>query len=516
MKKSDIPLTGLAGLKAHYKDDLLAGFGVSLIALPLSLGVAMASGVPPLAGMITAIIGGLIASRIGGTFVTISGPAAGLIVVTYGAVEVMGYANALGAILIAGAIMVLFGFLKVGKLGDYFPSAAVRGMLAAIGFIIIIKQLYPSFGLAAPKEELLTLAAMVPESIGNANSIAVFVSLITIAILFIHPLINFRPIRFIPAPMWVLIATIPLTATVWSGQVEMIELPHRIFGKEGIQLPSFGMIGESFFWTSVLAFALVSSLETMLSAKAIDKLDPYKRTSDLNKDLIAMGTGSTIASVIGGLPMISAIVRSSANLNNGAKTQWSNFFHGVFILLYLLIGVSVIEMIPIAALAAMLVYTGFKLASPKMFRLMFRIGMLEFLVFIVTIVAVLATDILVGIAIGLLLNYLLILRRGVKLKSLFVSTVDPQLLDSKRIFYMHGVHFFSNYLSLKKKLDKGFLVFNEVVLDFSSVVYVDHTVLEHLYEYKRKAASNGQTLTLLNLDQLESVSSHPMSSRKKK
>jgi len=516
MKSNEVPLTGLAGLKAYFKDDIISGFSVSLIALPLCLGIAIASGVPPLAGLIAAIVGGLVASRISGTFVTISGPAAGLIVITLGAVESMNYPSALGAIVIGGAIMTLFGLLKVGKVGDFFPSAAVHGMLAAIGVIIIIKQIYPAIGVASPKGEILEVAAEIPAALMHINSYALMISGLSLAILISHPFIKIKLIKMIPAPMWVLLFTIPAAILIGTENLKMVSMPHNLFGEGGFQLPSFSEISTSAFWVAVIGFSLVSAIETMLSAKAVDSLDPYKRNSNLNQDLISMGVGSSLSAAIGGLPMISEIVRSSANVNNGAKTQWSNFFHGAFLLIYLVIGVAVIEMIPIAALAAMLVFTGFRLASPKEFKHMFQIGLMELEIFIVTLVAVLATDLLVGIAIGILFKYVLILFKGTKIKELFKANMTIEEDVTKTILYLKGSQIFSNYLSLKKKLDSATAKNKELILDFTDVDFVDHTVLSHLDDYARIAKMKGIDVHIENTDSIHPVSNHPLAARDRK
>lgn len=523
MKTNEIPKKGLAGLKAHFKDDLISGFSVSLIALPLCLGIAIASGVPPLAGLIAAIVGGIIASRISGTFVTISGPAAGLIVITLGAAEAMGgagaeagyggYPHALGAIVIGGLIMALFGVLKVGKVGDYFPSAAVHGMLAAIGIIIIIKQFFPMIGAPSPKGEILEVASDIPHAFTEMNLNAVWIALVSLAILIIHPILKVKLIKLIPAPMWVLIFTIPFAAFLGTNNLAMVEMPHNLFGEGGFQLPSFSKIGTSAFWIAVTGFALVSAIESLLSAKAVDSLDPYKRNSNLDKDLIAMGAGSSLAAAIGGLPMISEIVRSSANISNGAKTQWANFFHGVFLLIYLLIGVFIIEMIPIAALSAMLVFTGFKLASPKEFKHMFQIGLMELEIFVVTLVAVLMTDLIIGIAIGIIFKYVLLLFKGTKFNELFKSHSEITHKGKSKTIHLKGSQIFSNYLSLKKKLDSGVEKYDELILDFTGVQFVDHTVMEHLENYARLAKLNGKDVHIENADQMHPVSNHPLAAR---
>jgi len=529
MKTTQLPKKGLAGLKAHFKDDFISGFSVSLIALPLCLGIALASGVPPLAGIITAIVGGIIGSRIAGSFITISGPAAGLIVITLGAAESMGgasaasgfagYPHALGAIVIGGLIMALFGVLKVGKVGDYFPSAAVHGMLAAIGVIIIIKQIFPAIGAKGPKGEILEVASEIPNYLMHElNMSAVIVSLVSLAILIIHPILKSKIVKMIPAPMWVLIFTIPLAIYLGYDNLSMVNLDGGLLGdKHGnLALPSFAKIGESAFWIAVIGVALVSAIESLLSAKAIDSLDPYKRSSNLNKDLMAMGAGSSLAAALGGLPMISEIVRSSANVNNGAKTQWANFYHGVLLLIYVLIGVTVIEMIPVPALSAMLVYTGFKLASPAEFKHMYKVGLMELEIFIVTLIAVLATDLIIGILVGIVFKYVLVLFKGTKFNELFKSHLSIEHKDNVKIIHLKGSQIFSNYLSLKKKMDSGTEKFDEVLIDFSEVTFVDHTVVEHLEDYERNAKLKGKVVHIINIESLNPLSTHPLAARDRK
>lgn len=519
MKTSQLPKRGLAGLKAHFKDDFMAGLVVSLIALPLCLGIASASGVPPLAGVVTAIVGGILASRVSGTFVTISGPAAGLIVITLGAVESMGapgslegYPHALGAIVIGGLIMAGFGLLKVGKVGDYFPSAAVHGMLAAIGVIIMIKLLFPALGVAKPKGEILEVATEIPHALTHFNINALYITLVTLATLIIHPIIKSKIIKIIPAPMWVLIFTIPLAFYLGHTHLDMVNLDGGLLGGGGLKLPSFEKIGTSAFWVAVVGVALVSAIESLLSAKAVDSLDPYKRTSNLDKDLISMGGGSSLAAALGGLPMISEIVRSSANVNNGAKTQWANFYHGVFLLIYVIIGVTIIEMIPNAALAAMLVFTGFKLAHPKEFVHMAKIGIAEIVVFITTLGAVLATDLIIGIVIVIIATYIFVLIKGNPIGNLFKAKGDINKNELK----LNGFLTFSNYLSLKKKMDTLLKDNEEIILDFENVDFIDHTVMHHIEDYERNAILIGKNVKQINLDGLNPISAHPLAARDRK
>ncbi|MEQ8360135.1 MAG: SulP family inorganic anion transporter [Cytophagales bacterium] len=530
-------LSGLVGLKAHWKNDLLAGFIVSLIALPLCLGIALASGVPPMAGLTAAIVGGLLMSRITGSHVTISGPAAGLIVVTLGAVESMGagdalagYKFALAAIVVAGLIQVGFGLLKVGKLGDFFPSAAVHGMLAAIGVIIMVKQLFVALGTKADGggHGLFHTLAQIPEAFINMNPEIALIAIISLLILIGHSRVSFKPIKMIPAPMWVIIVTIPMAHffdlfhehhynlvgnDYVLGPKYLVHLPESVI--DGIVFPDFGMIGTGTFWMAVISIALVSSIESLLSASAVDTLDPLKRKSNLNRDMAAMGGGSAISGFLGGLPMISEIVRSSANITNGAKTQWANFFHGGFLLIFLLFGKPIIEQIPLAALAAMLIHVGFKLAAPTEFKHVWEIGKEQFLVFITTLLMVLATDLIIGIAAGILMKLILHLIHGAPLRYLFRSKLNYYEDEEKGdvgIIDLHHSAIFSNYLSLKKEIESHFDK-RHLILDFKNVNLIDHTFRTHLNELKNEWEKEGKRLEMTNKEHLIPVSDHPMAAK---
>jgi len=528
------PLTGLAGLKAHWKDDVLSGFMVSLIALPLCLGIALASGVPPMAGLTAAIVGGLLMSRITGSYVTISGPAAGLIVVTLGAVESMGggdpltgYKYALAAIVVAGVIQTIFGMLKVGKLGDFFPSAAVHGMLAAIGIIIMVKQLFVALGTKAEGHELFEVIAEIPQAVVNMNPEIALIAMVSLFILVGHSKVKFKPIKMIPAPMWVVVVAIPMShlfdlfhehhyrlvgIDYVLGPKYLVHLPENVM--DGIVFPNFGMIGSGVFWVAVVSIALVSSIESLLSASAVDTLDPYKRKSNLNRDMSAMGGGSAISGLLGGLPMISEIVRSSANVINGAKTQWANFFHGGFLLLFLLFGKPIIEQIPLAALAAMLIHVGFRLASPKEFRHVREIGRAQLVIFLTTIIMVLATDLIIGIAAGIIMKFIIHLIYGAPLKYLFRTKFDYEEEPNANhgIIHLHHSAIFSNYLSLKKEIESHHDK-DHLTIDFQDVNLIDHTFRSHLHELMEEWESEGKKIELINKDHLVPVSDHPLAAR---
>lgn len=522
MKK--VPKSGFQGLKENWKDDLKAGFSVSLIALPLCLGIAFASGVPPMAGLITAIVGGFVVSRIGGAFVTISGPAAGLIVITLGAAQNLGgagvengfagYEHALGAFLIGGLFVALFGLLKVGKFGDFFPPAAVHGMLAAIGVIIIIKQIYVAFGISPESKGIVNQLLEIPKQLPKMNLTATVISLGSLLILILHPFLKFKLVQAIPAPMWVLIFAVPMGQFLAIDNSLLVHLPKKIV--DGITMPSFEKIGESAFWVAVTGVALVSGIESLLSTIAVDSQDPYKRKSNLNKDLVGVGIGSGIAGALGGLPMISEIVRSSANINNGAKTTWANFFHAAFLLLFLLVGKSVIELIPVSALATMLVYTGFRLASPKEFKHVAQIGKAQLLIFLTTLVMVLFTDLLIGIASGIVLKIIIHVIYGTKPLNIFSAHLEmgaPSENGNAQTIVVKGALIFSNYLSFKARMNKLIEGKKLINLDFSEIKLMDHTFQTRLSPLMAEWESNGVTVTQSNLTHLKSVSEHPAAAK---
>ena len=403
------------------KADLISGFLVFLIALPLCLGISMASGVPPISGVLTAIVGGIVVSFLGSAALTIKGPAAGLIVIALGAVTELGQGNAAGGYhralavgMVAGLIQILFALTRVGVVGSLMPKAVVHGMLAAIGVIIISKQAHTLMGVSPAAKEPLHLLAEIPHSLSLLNPEVLVIGFVSLSILFGMPLLPFGWTKKIPAPMVVLATAIPLGFLFdlehqhlykwWSHNYELgpkylIQLPGSLLAS--LAYPDFSQIGSAVSIKYIVMYALVGSIESLLSVTAVDSLDPRRRTSDLNRDLLATGIGNTIASAIGGLPMISEIVRSKANIDSGAQSRWSNFFHGSFLLASLLLIPGVLHHIPMAALAAMLVFTGTRLASPKEFKHSYHIGPEQLAIFVTTMIVTLATDLLLGVGAGL-------------------------------------------------------------------------------------------------------------------
>lgn len=512
-QKKYYPADGLAGLKENFSKDALSGFMVFLLALPLSLGIAKASDFPAIFGLVTAIIGGIVVSFFAGSRLTIKGPAAGLIVIASGAVTAFGGGEtgwhlALGAIVVAGLLQIIFGIFKLGKLADFFPSAAIHGMLAAIGIIIMSKQIHILLGINPSElkgKEPLELLAMIPESIIHENSHLAEIGIACLILLIVLSYIKHQKIKKIPAPLVVLAIAIPL------GQALHIKTEGAISNfalvKIGSIFDSFkgGLINADFsalstnvstFIQYVILFALIGSLESLLTAKAIDNLDPYKRKSNFNKDLIAVGIGNTISGLLGGLAMISEVARSSANVSNGARTRWANFFHGLFLLLAVLFAVSFIEMIPNAALAAMLIFVGFKLAHPKEFKHMLHIGKSQIVIFTATVVVTLATDLLIGVGTGILLEIIVNMTNGASLKSLFKT--DITILKRNEEDYTIVINdnlLFSNILGFKKIMST---IPNEknVLIDVSNAKIIDHTSIVTLNTIVEDYKDNGGRISV--------------------
>ncbi len=548
-KKIVEPLDGLAGLKQNFSSDIVSGLLVFLLALPLSLGIAKASDFPAIYGLVTAMIGGIVVSFFAGSKLTIKGPAAGLIVIVAGSVAEFGagapigstleeigkygWQLALGAVVVAGVLQVIFGLAKLGKLSDFFPLSAIHGMLAAIGIIIISKQIHVLAGVSPMTEEgksmvePLELLQLIPNTLSNffLHKEVVIVGLVSLLIVFGWPMLKFGFLKKIPAPLIVLVVSIPLSmflnihniaADPANGVKAFTPLVHfdkGLFDILGVNVSFAGVSQVGTFIKFVIMFALVGSLEALLTVKAIDMSDPWKRKSNTNKDLIAVGIGNIIAGVLGGVPMISEVARSSANVSNGAKTRWANFFHGVFILLFLIFAVTFSDLIPSSALAAMLIGVGYKLAHPREFGHMAKIGMDQVIVFIATIIVTLATDLLIGIAAGILIKLMIHLYHGAPIANLFSakSKIEGNTLK------VSGAAIFSNYIGIKKNIDT-FKLDQDVIFDVRDCKLVDHSVIENLYHIKDDFETEGGSFTILGIDEFKPVmrSTHKYSAIHKK
>lgn len=515
----EIPKGNLDGFKTHTKHDVLSGFLVFLIALPLCLGISLASGYPAVAGIFTAIVGGLVATFISDSELTIKGPAAGLIVIALGCVQDFGftggvdpakdfqaYRMALGVGVVAGVYQIILGLFRVGILVNLFPKAAIHGLLASIGIIIISKQFPVLMGLN-PQGSPLELLAGIPSFIINMNPKVGMIGIMGIIIVLGYGYIKNPKLKIIPAPMLMLLITVPI-GTVLAvgvegsytfndhiyklGQKFLVNVPGNLLN--AVTFPDFSGITTETGIKYTILFAIIGSLEGVLSAKAIDGIDPWGRKTNLDRDLLATGIANTMSAFIGGLPMISEIVRSKANIDNGAKTRFANFYHGMFLLICVALVPSVINQIPLAALAALLVITGYRLASPHEFMSIYREGKDQFIVFVSTILGVLATDLLKGLAIGIGVRIVIHFIRGGSIFRLNAKIIPER--DQSVTIFLRGSIIFSSWIPLRQDLQRFLKEGKRVTLDITETKLVDRRVMSRVDEWTKKFKENGLELSV--------------------
>lgn len=512
--------------KSVWKTDMVCGFLVFLLALPLSLGIAKASGFPAAMGVLTAMIGGLVTVFFRVSPLSIKGPAAGLITIAAAAVlefggDEQGWKTASAVIVVMALLQVLFGFLKFGSLSDIFPHSAVHGMLAAIGLIIIAKQIPVLLG-DDPKlyagESPIELLLDIPKFILHAHWHIAAIGVVGLIIMFGLQALKINFLKKVPAPMIVLIVAVPMTIFWHFRQTEpsySLVTIGDFWGSLNMNA-DFSAIGTFTFWKYVVMFLFVSSLESLLTVKAVDSLDPYKRHSNYNGDLIGQGFGNAIAGFLGGLPMISEVVRSSSNIGFGAKTKWSNFFHGIFLLIAMLLLIPVIEMIPNSALAAMLIYAGYRLAAPKEFIHTYQIGKEQLAIFLTTIIVTLAEDLLLGIFAGILVKMIFHVVRGVKIGRLFKAKIHLEnSANDSIIFHIEEAAVFTHLVKIHKLLDAQPRQ-KSILISFENCRLIDHSFMAFVDYYKRDYEFEGGKLELLGIDELMPVSNHPLATRVQK
>ena len=522
---ADIPIGNGSGFRRYWGPDLLSGFLVFLIALPLCLGISLACGYPAIAGIFTAIIGGIVGTVFSNSELTIKGPAAGLIVIAIGCVTDFGftagrdpvadmeaYRLALGVGVVAGAIQILFGVFRSGILGEFFPPAAVHGLLASIGVIIFAKQLPVTLGLGSEGSPL-ELLARIPSYFTDFHPQVGLIGLISLVIMFGYPFLKIPGVRAIPAPLVVVVVTVPMGLHYGLVPEFLVSVPSNMFG--ALTFPDFSGVATGTGIKYIILFSLIGSLESLLSAKAVDQIDPYRRKTNYDADLLAIGVGNTASAFVGGLPMISEIVRSKANIDNGAKTRFANMYHGMFLLVFVALAPALINQIPLAALGAMLVFTGYRLASPKEFVHMYHVGREQLVIYVATIVGVLATDLLVGIGIGILVKVLIHLVNGVPIASLFRLRVDVETGEEGSTVAVKDSAVFSTWIGLKRRLE-GLRGNSPVTVDLSETSLVDHTVMERLHEVKKEFEEGGASLEIQGLDGHRAVSEDPTAARLRK
>lgn len=485
------------------KSDLLSGTVVFLVALPLCLGIAVASGAPPFAGIITGVIGGILVGCVSGSHVSVSGPAAGLIAIVLAAIGKVGYEAFLMAVVLAGVLQVALSIAKAGSISSYFPSGVIEGMLTAIGIIIIKKEIPHAIGYDKEHEgdffsyQLTDKAdggGFFNEIIHSLNFVhhgIVSVTVVSLAILIAFQRVPvLKKIKFIPGALVVVIAGILMNqAFLWFYPAWGIEGEHLVrlpvsasfaeFVGHFIQ-PEFRAILNAEVWVIAATIAAVASIETLLCLEAGDKIDPYKRFSSANTELKAQGAGNIVAGLLGGIPMTSVIVRTSANVNAGARTKFSAIAHGVLLLLTVVFIPHLLNQIPMACLAAILLMIGLKLASPAVFRHMWHAGKFQFIPFIVTVLAVVFTDLLKGVGIGLAVSVFFILRGNMEL-AYFFKKEDHHDGDVVHMDLAQEVSFL-NKAAIKQTL-AHLPAGSKLVIDASQTVYIDYDVLELIRDF---------------------------------
>ena len=406
----------------HIGKDAPASLVVFLVALPLCLGIALASGAEPIAGLIAGIIGGLIVAPISGSHVGVSGPAAGLAVIVYDGIQEVGFEAFLLAIVIGGLAQLVLGIVRAGVVGKYFPSSVISGMLAAIGIIIFIKQIPHGFGYAGAEgttkaDKVFDVLLLLGDNISYASATATVVTFVCIAILLLWETSFMKAQKFtkvLSGSLTAVLAGIAVHLITRSGSgalttKQLVDVPtsHAATGIDPsawgslLTFPDFSAIGNSTIWILAATIAVVASLETLLCVEATDKLDPEQRITPTNRELLAQGVGNTVSGLIGGLPITQVIVRSSANIQTGNATKLSAILHGAWLLLFFLLAPTLLTYIPLGSLAAVLFVVGYKLAKPATFKRMYASGMKHFIPFVVTILAIVFIDLLKGLGIGL-------------------------------------------------------------------------------------------------------------------
>ncbi len=494
--------------KPNLKSDIIAGVVVSLVAIPLCLGIAKASNMSPFAGMIAGIIGGLIIGSVSKSNLSVSGPAAGLITIVAAGVADLGISGVLLAIIIGGLFQICLYFLKAGSIAYYFPSSVIEGMLAAIGMTIILKNL-PTLlgisGISGNEAPVYFIQRVIGHLDEHVNIIALGVGITALLAMVLWDKFKPKALKVFPGALMAVIVGIAGYLLFQSSgdksftSKELVELPviDSFYSFTNLfVLPDFGKILDSKIWVLGITIGLVASIETLLTIEATDKIDPLRRTTPTNRELLAQGIGNSLSGLIGGLPITSVIVRSKANIDAGGRTQRATITHGIILLLGALLIPRLLNMIPLASLAAILVVTGYKLANPALFKKVFKLSKHQWIPFIITVVAILYTDLLKGVGVGMLAAVYFILRGNMKsCYDLYYETKDGN--------YFYHIKLSQEVSFLKKATIIKTLARipenSHVVINAQRTVYIDFDILELIKEFKvERAPYKNIKLDLIN------------------
>ena len=526
------PKKGFKGLIENWQSDLIAAVSVSLIALPLSLGIALAAGAPAMSGIISAIVGGVVTTFYRGGHISVNGPAKGVIAVILLGIALMddgsgqAFNYVLAAVVISGAIQVLLGLLKLGRLADIFHSSVIHGILAAIGIIIFAKQIHVALGTHSDSSSIIQNLVDAVLFLPQANPFVVIIALVGLLLLLFHSKISNRFFHILPTPMWVIALSIPfvyafnffdhhtlsfLGKTYEVGPSLLLDIPDNIM--DSIIHPNFSKINTIEFWTTVVSILIITSIESLAIAKAVDKIDPYKRKTDLNKDLIGIGLSTMVAGLIGGLPIIAVIIRSTVNIHNGAKTKWSNMYQGLLLLIFIVVLSPIMRQVPLCAFAILLVYTGFKLASPSVFKQIYNQGIEQLIFFIATMVLTLYTNLLIGLLGGLLLamvSHMLLAKASIPQFFKMVYRSGSNLVINPDGSYDIKVKGIANFLGILKidKMVAQIPFGSDVNIDLSETRLVGITYMDYIVDYLKVQKNSGGNVIIKGLDSHVSSSTY--------
>jgi MFS superfamily sulfate permease-like transporter len=503
------------------KHDLPAGLSVFLVALPLCLGIALASGAPLYAGLLSGIIGGLVVSLASGSQLGVSGPAAGLTTIVAASIISLGdFKIFLLAVMVAGFFQIVLGLLKLGVIANYFPSSVIKGMLAAIGIILISKQIPLALGYDQPdfwNSGFLKLFSK-DHILGNLSTFSkhitksvILVSCVSLLIMILMQQSFAKKLQMIPAPLVVVISGILLNflfSTIDIGMPlkpsQLVNIPNNIFAS--ISFPAFSkLFSNSEIWKDGAIIALLATLETLLCSEAIDKLDKRNRITPVNRELVAQGVGNMLCGLFGAIPMTAVVVRGAANVDAGGRTKMSAFTHGLFLLLAVLFVPFLLNKIPYASLAAILLITGYNLTKPKLYRNMWSLGRKQFIPFAITILVILLTDLLVGVSIGLLISIYYIIQVNFKTDYLITKTKKHE--TEFYIIKLNSNVTFLNKVKLRKALDQ-IPEYSSLTIDGTASDFVDYDILEIISEYANKAHDRHIELHLAGIQKVNVTAVH--------
>ena len=509
-----VPISLNPSLSNLAKHDGPAGLVVFLVALPLCLGIALASGTPLFSGILAGIVGGVVISFLSDSNFSVSGPAAGLAVIVASTIQSLGsFETFLLAVVLAGCIQFVLGVVRLGSIADYVPKAVIRGMLAAIGLVIILKQIPHALGrdqdydgdLAFFEAEGLNTFTDIVSGVLTAHPGAVLLSLVCIGVMLVWDYFAGKGIRWmqlLPGPLVSVLLGIAINQMyrAWAPSFFIVDATHMVqlptpsslagFAAE-MRLPNFAAISQQAVWVAAFTIAIVASLESLLSLEAADKLDPYRRLSSPHRELRAQGIGNIISGIIGGLPVTSVVVRTSANVYAGSRTWVSSFVHGALLLVATLAIPRLLNLLPLASLAAVLILVGYKLTKPKIYSDMYQRGWDQFLPFVATVLAVVFTDLLKGVLIGLVIGVFFVIRAN------HHAAVTVVNMDNYYLMRLNKDATFVNKSELRSRLRKipeG----SHVVLDGTKALYIDDDIYEVAQDFKKMASYKGITLEIKN------------------